>query len=894
MGGDHKCSVCQATFTRPQHVARHMRSHTGDRPYKCQFCGDQFARSDLLSRHVNKCHANEKPPAGATTTRRKGSASASRAATSKQACDQCVQSSLPCDGANPCSKCIQRKCRCTFVKFHRQTAPIGPGHNPHPQASASSSRLSGYGTADDFLLGPAPPSIAPIPGDPTSYNTSFTFPNLYTSTADSAPPSLAMPSSGDYNKLRSQADYMRRMTLPQPSGPTLYNDPRNAGATSWLGWGSETTAQLAVGSRPVTASDHHPKSDHPSFTYPPVAADTYMPSYAVRRVPHDRHPSVEFSSDSSSHSVPSSASSSSVHLPLDDMASQQQQQHAYHVSLSDLDEHIKDILTAPSSESQADSIGIQDAQAQAHHNYLQYHQPHPSQHQQGSNQGMQSALPPNPNPNADSGQQEGGFSSAFGLMSLDDPSLLAGLTSDAAPFFTNNGMDMYPGDPDATPMPPKPSTSAAITNNNSKVTSHPIQPLSANPPHGSSASRDEELKVLKESWKQYLRTPLQGSTPSGLNFSFSNSGSGSGPSNSVSPGPPYRRARVSSLPSAQTPSVEKSQSQFGYAYQPSGNGGGNDGGNGATSSIRTTLHGNPDDLRSYEAAILARRPPLNLNLNMDLAMKRSRGATASSSMSPVTMGNAGSSSNANPSANPQQMQPPQKRGYGYHPPGSSGGGSRPSSSSSLSLANAFGKSHSHPHASANQAHHSHANASANANAIFAYLANDHEQPRDGHGFENPSPPSRGSTASLDESSNASEEGGDSGSMSRPSFKRLPSQTLAPMNAKRAMLDRRSGYGYGEDGGEDGDEDEVAADEDYRRREIGYRRGQQQQQRDQQQQQQQQQQQHLSPPQSHAMNVDRGGAPPPSSYGGMVAGRRRRMSAPDTSPTVGSFAAAGQL
>jgi len=26
MGGDHQCPVCQATFTRPQHVARHMRS----------------------------------------------------------------------------------------------------------------------------------------------------------------------------------------------------------------------------------------------------------------------------------------------------------------------------------------------------------------------------------------------------------------------------------------------------------------------------------------------------------------------------------------------------------------------------------------------------------------------------------------------------------------------------------------------------------------------------------------------------------------------------------------------------------------------------------------------------------------------------------------------------
>src|ERR1700722_112912 len=58
--------------------------------------------SDLMSRHVNKCHANEKPPQSTGTPRRKGATSASRATTSKQACDQCVQSSLPCDGSNPC------------------------------------------------------------------------------------------------------------------------------------------------------------------------------------------------------------------------------------------------------------------------------------------------------------------------------------------------------------------------------------------------------------------------------------------------------------------------------------------------------------------------------------------------------------------------------------------------------------------------------------------------------------------------------------------------------------------------------------------------------------------------------------------------------------------------
>jgi hypothetical protein len=71
--------------------------------------------SDLLSRHVNKCHANEKPPQCATNGRRKGSASTSRATTSKQACDQCVQSSLPCDGCNPC---------CTF-------APQNPRFSSH-------------------------------------------------------------------------------------------------------------------------------------------------------------------------------------------------------------------------------------------------------------------------------------------------------------------------------------------------------------------------------------------------------------------------------------------------------------------------------------------------------------------------------------------------------------------------------------------------------------------------------------------------------------------------------------------------------------------------------------------------------------------------------------------
>jgi uncharacterized C2H2 Zn-finger protein len=35
-----------------------MRSHTGDKPYQCKECPEKFARSDLLSRHVNKTHGS--------------------------------------------------------------------------------------------------------------------------------------------------------------------------------------------------------------------------------------------------------------------------------------------------------------------------------------------------------------------------------------------------------------------------------------------------------------------------------------------------------------------------------------------------------------------------------------------------------------------------------------------------------------------------------------------------------------------------------------------------------------------------------------------------------------------------------------------------------------------
>ena len=148
------------------------------------------------------------------------------------------------------AKCLHRKTRCTYVKFHRQTAPVGPGHptrppldssNPaHPSLGALPLGLGSYRLSNPFLLSGNGSALNP---SVISQSTASANP-LYADHQFSFPPSapVSAPSydnSLDYSaRYRAQADFLTRTgVIPQeraPPLPAIYQesqapqDPNNA------------------------------------------------------------------------------------------------------------------------------------------------------------------------------------------------------------------------------------------------------------------------------------------------------------------------------------------------------------------------------------------------------------------------------------------------------------------------------------------------------------------------------------------------------------------------------------------------------------------------------------------------------------------------------------------
>lgn len=53
------CEICGKTMDS-RSIKRHIRSHTGERPYPCSYCKKGFSTAFALKTHVRK-HTKEKP-----------------------------------------------------------------------------------------------------------------------------------------------------------------------------------------------------------------------------------------------------------------------------------------------------------------------------------------------------------------------------------------------------------------------------------------------------------------------------------------------------------------------------------------------------------------------------------------------------------------------------------------------------------------------------------------------------------------------------------------------------------------------------------------------------------------------------------------------------------------
>lgn len=131
--------------------------------------------------------------------------------------------------------------------------------------------------------------------------------------------------------------------------------------------------------------------------------------------------------------------------------------------------------------------------------------------------------------------------SAFGLMSLDDPAVIAGTATDGQPFFSKPvTLDMD------TPMPMKrgagqlgvdATSSSSVGLMRSASTGTGLSSLAGGALQ--TPSRELDNREMRDFWKQYMRTPLSGPMDGRLEFGMMQSSKGA-----MTPGSGYRRQRV--------------------------------------------------------------------------------------------------------------------------------------------------------------------------------------------------------------------------------------------------------------------------------------------------------------------------------------------------------------
>ncbi|KAI0201387.1 hypothetical protein F4808DRAFT_459877 [Astrocystis sublimbata] len=170
---------CRLSFTRSEHLARHIRKHTGERPFQCH-CSRRFSRLDNLRQHAQTVHVNE---------------------------------DIPMDSLAAAGTRFQRQLRTDRVRQPNRARAAtsgsisGPprGHVKSLSASSISSVGSNYSTREDARRRPPPLVMA---------ETRFQFPSEAYPHRPPSPSDFSTPTSATFSTGQNSPHWGHQLTSP--------------------------------------------------------------------------------------------------------------------------------------------------------------------------------------------------------------------------------------------------------------------------------------------------------------------------------------------------------------------------------------------------------------------------------------------------------------------------------------------------------------------------------------------------------------------------------------------------------------------------------------------------------------------------------------------------------
>ncbi|KAB5551149.1 hypothetical protein GE09DRAFT_1125088 [Coniochaeta sp. 2T2.1] len=155
----YQCADCLKRYSRPEHLQRHIATHTLGKRFQCDVCSKAFSRADLLKRH----RTNHSDDNGTKRRRISSSPGAGRVA---HACQACAKARVKCEETKPCTRCKNRSLNCEYgssedAAMHllhlSATARTSELQSPQGHLQEHASPDTGYSTPQ-LPLGAPPPA----------------------------------------------------------------------------------------------------------------------------------------------------------------------------------------------------------------------------------------------------------------------------------------------------------------------------------------------------------------------------------------------------------------------------------------------------------------------------------------------------------------------------------------------------------------------------------------------------------------------------------------------------------------------------------------------------------------------------------------------------------------